>query len=180
MPLNDRPGRQADLAEDSPQIADVRDHRNQDLAQRLARLPGSHPSAWAAADRASSAYRQPDSAEWWRTPADGELDDWTDEQDEAAEDDAAGESDAWEDDALGQPADGAPGDDAETAGLAGSSGGAGRHTSGGSGRTGASAEWTDVSGPTAHNPYRPWFSADVAGDPWFATTYDRATGGPDG
>ncbi|HUA42112.1 MAG TPA: hypothetical protein VMA32_11120 [Streptosporangiaceae bacterium] len=168
MPSHDRPRGRADLAEDCPQAADPRDHRDRDLAQRLARLADGHPSAWLPADR----------AEWWRTPAADELDDWAAEQDEAPEDEdnAAGESEAGQDDAAGQPDDADPGD-AEADGLAGSRLGAGGQAARGTRRTGASAEWADAS---AHSPYRPWFSADTAGDPWFAAAPGGATGGPGG
>ncbi len=180
MPPHDLPRGHADLVADNPQVADARNHR--DLAHRLASLPDGHPSAWSAADRARSDSSEPDRAEWWRTPADGELDDWAGEQDEAAEDqdDAAGESGAAQGDADGSPDDADPGDGAEADGLAGSPGGASRQTARGGRRTDASAEWTDGSGPMAHGAYRPWFSADTAGDPWFAASAGSSTGGPGG
>jgi hypothetical protein len=165
------------------------------LAERLARLPDAHPSAWSAAARSSTDWASArtggdpasqdtwwrgESDIWWRIPdrppgqADcdddtgdlddpGELADYDDltDSDGPAEAgrtaDATGETDDQSDGTSGrgaQPARPRPG--------AARPGGTRDARSGGNG----SAK-PDQPGPD-RGPYRPWFSSDASGDPWFA------------
>jgi hypothetical protein len=148
----------ADLPEVSPRAADAQDHADRDLAYRLARLPGSHPSAGPARDWRSAEYSEPGLQEWWRPVADGQDDeaagepyDLADEPDDGADepDDAPHSEDAELDEFAEEPGRRAVGAHAERRGEP----------------FGMSGE---LSRPSARSAYRPWFSADGAGDPWFA------------
>jgi hypothetical protein len=185
-PRQDRPGR------DQPD-------GSRGLAERLARLPDAHPSAWSGAAERSSADRagartggEPSGKDlWWR----GESDIWW-----RTPDRSAGEAECDDDTGClvdpGEPADsgdlaGADGaaeaDREADADATGESGDQGSDTGGrgsrrvgpapGSARPdhgtrdgpsgGAGLAEPDQSGPDRGH-YRPWFSADAAGDPWFA------------
>ncbi len=132
-----------------------------DLAHRLSRLPSSHPSAWPAPDHGDAENREPGEVEWWHPAAHGGQDEGAWEPDDVADE---------PDDAADEPDDVPPSDDAELDGLADQPGGAGRQLAPARGGrlTGASTGWGELAGPLAHSPYRPWFSAEGAGDPWFA------------
>jgi hypothetical protein len=194
-PGPDRPGR------------DQHDGRRS-LAERLARLPDAHPSAWSvaarsAAERSSADWagartggEPPSEHTWWR----GESDIWWRIPDRSAgeadcDDDTGGledPGDLADSDDLGD-ADGpaeadwaADADDTAEAGDQGSgTGGRGARRAGpapGSARPDHSTRdgrWgnaglarLDQSGPD-RGAYRPWFSADVPGDPWFAAGLER-------
>jgi len=66
-------------------------------------------------------------------------------------------------DADGGDVESGPGDAADEAPAGGSRQ---RHSA-------DSSDWTDLGGNN-RGPYRPWFSADGASDPWFAEPTDRA------
>jgi len=109
-------------------------------------------------------YREPGLQEWWRPAADahnetaGEPDDIADEPDDSA----------------GEPDDTLSGEDAELDDAADQLDDAGRravHAQAGRGGE-PSGNWDELAGPSSRSRYRPWFSADGAGDPWFAV---RAT-----
>jgi hypothetical protein len=176
MPLADQPRGGTDLAKDSPPFADARDHANRDLADRLARLPSSHPSAWPATDRGDGDYREPSPEEWWHRAADGEQDEAAGEQDDITDepDDVADEPD----DVADEPDDTFP-EDAELGEVADQPDDAGRGAvrARGGRRTPASSGWGELAGPSGRSPYRPWFSADGAGDPWFAVGSFTGPGG---
>jgi hypothetical protein len=148
-----------DLLEDSPRVGDPRDHADRDLAYRLARLPSSHPSAGSAADRRNAEFREPELLQWWRPAADGhagtegEPDDIADEPEDGA--DEAYETWSSEDGELDEA------DQPEDAGRHAVPARAGR-------RNEPSAMWGELAGASARSHYRPWFSADGTGDPWFA------------
>jgi hypothetical protein len=189
-PRPDRPGR------DQPT-------GSRGLAERLARLPDAHPSAWTGAarsaaeqasmDRASARNGEPPSEHtWWR----GESDIWWRIPDRSAgeadgDDDAGGLDDPGELAGSGDRADDADAPagadraaDADATGETGDQGGG----TGGRGARGAGPapgsagpdhgtrdrHWGGAgvvepgqSGPDRGH-YRPWFSADALGDPWFA------------
>ena len=180
------------------------------LAERLARLPEAHPSAWSGADRTvpersaadwagprtsgepDGAYTwwQGESDIWWRIPGrsagEADCDDGTgglDDRGELADsDDLTG---------TGRLAEGASAADADAAGETGDQGSSaggeggrparpapGAATPGHGTRDGrwggAGLAGPDQSGPD-RGPYRPWFSADASGEPWFAAgRQDRA------
>jgi hypothetical protein len=151
----------ADLPEDRPRAADAHHHADRDLSYRLARLPSSHPSAGPAADWRHAEYSELGLREWWRPVADGQ------------DDEAAGEpSDVADepDDGADEPDDALRSEDAELDQVADEPEDAGRRALGA--RAGRRGEPSGTSGeltrPSARSPYRPWFSADGAGDPWFA------------
>jgi len=152
------------LPEDITRFGDVHDHGNRDLADRLARLPSSHPSARPTTDRRNAEYREPGLQEWWR-PAAYRHDETAGEPDDIADEpyDSAGELD-----------DTLSGEDAELDDAADQLDNAGRravHAQ--AGRRGEPfSNWDELGRPSARSTYRPWFSADGAGDPWFAA---RAT-----
>jgi len=158
-----------DLAEDSRPVADTRDHANRDLADRLARLPSGHPSAWRATDRGDADYREPSRDEWWHRAADGEQDEAAGEPDDVGDepDDVADEPDDTfpEDAELGEAAD-QPVDAARQAVRAR-----------GGRRSAASSGWGELAEASGRSPYRPWFSADGTGDPWFAVGSLTGPGG---
>jgi hypothetical protein len=131
------------------------------LAHRLSRLPGSHPSAWPAPDRADAEYGERDREEWWRPTADTEPDEAEDVPDEA---DDVPEDGADEPDAV------PPGDDADPDGIAGKPGDGSRPaaTVRGGRRSEPPTGRGELGAPSARSAYRPWFSADGAADPWFA------------
>jgi hypothetical protein len=133
------------------------------LANRLSRLPSSHPSAWPAPDHVGAEYRERDREEWWLPAADTEPDD-------TEPDDAEDDADLVPPDGADEPDAVPPGDDADLEGVAGVPGDAVRPTAPARGgrRSEASAGWGELGGPPAHSPYRPWFSAQGAADPWFA------------
>ena len=170
------------------------------LAERLARLPEAHPSAWsgaagAAAEQLSADWAgartggQPPGGDiwwlgerdvWWRIPdgpaGEADCDDDTGGLDDPGE--LADSGDLADADAPAGPGRAA---DADAAGEAGDHGG-GRGTrragpAPGSGRPdhgsrdgrwgGAGLAEPEQSGPDRGH-YRPWFSADASGDPWFA------------
>jgi hypothetical protein len=69
-----------------------------------------------------------------------------------------------------EPDAAALGDDAdleEIGGVPGQAGGPPVPARGGP-RSDASTGWGELGGPSANSPYRPWFSAEEAADPWFA------------
>jgi len=69
-----------------------------------------------------------------------------------------------------EPDTAAPGDDADLDQIAGVPGAAGRPAGpirGGT-RSEAPTGWGELGGPPTRSPYRPWFSAEGAADPWFA------------
>lgn len=143
-----------------------RDLAGRDLARRLSRLPSSHPSAWAAADRADAEYRERSQLEWWRAAPDGEPEDVADEPEDLPDD--VGDEPG---DVADGPDDVPPGEDSEDAELlADEPAAAGRQVAPARGgrRPEASTGWGELAGPSARSPYRPWFSTDGAGDPWFA------------
>jgi len=131
------------------------------LAHRLSRLPSSHPSAWPAADRAEAEYGERQLEEWWRPADDTERDDA-----------AADGGDVDPEDCDDEPDAVPPGDDAELADVVGVPGDAARPPAAGPGgrRSEAPAGAGELDGPPARSPYRPWFSADGAADPWFAAS----------
>ena len=169
------------------------------LAGRLARLPAAHPSARSDAVR-SDAVRSDagwgpgarDSASedaWWR----GESDIWW-----RITDGPAGEPDYDDIGGLGDPGELADADYAPDAGgpggpddVDGEADGAGeaddrggdtggrpaRRTEGPAGRDPGARDvrWGEAVGARAvpnHGSYRPWFSPDASGDPWFAAGLD--------
>jgi hypothetical protein len=121
-------------------------------------LPGSHPSARPTPDWADADYGERGDEEWWR-PAEPEAADT--EPDEA--DDVLHDADDVLDDVP-------PGDDPDSGGVAGEPGEASRPAAPDPGgrRPEASADWGELGGLPARSPYRPWFSAEGAADPWFA------------
>jgi hypothetical protein len=165
MPSPDRPRAGIELAEaeDSLPAADDRDQAGQPgagrtLADRLARLPGGHPSAWPAPDRGSTERRDPRRLDTGPDMADGEV----------AGDEVAGDEVAAEQEAADEPNDEPPaGEDAEPDELPAQRGTGSQAGPGPRGRPTA-ASGGELAGPMARSPYRPWFSADGAGDPWFA------------
>jgi hypothetical protein len=167
------------------------------LAGRLARLPAAHPSARPGGDQASEdAWWRGESDIWWRLPdrsegwADyddigglddpGELadaDDVTDaggrgetggSDDTGGPDDAGGANEAGDTDASGGQGGGTRRRPARTAGRA--PGTAGRDDGQWHGHGGK------ASGPRAGS-YRPWFSPEMSGDPWFAAGPEYPDGG---
>jgi hypothetical protein len=161
------------------------------LAERLARLPDAHPSAWSAAARSStdwaSARTGSDPASedtWWR----GESDIWWRIPDRSAgeadcDDETGGLDDAGE---LPDSGDLTDADATRETGDQGSdTGGRGvqpaRPAPGAArpdhGVRGARWQGTGSVGPDQYGsdrgPYRPWFSAYVSGDPWFADGLER-------
>jgi len=169
MPLADRPRGGTDLAEDSRPIAHALDQANRDLADRLARLPSSHPSAWPATNRGDADYREPSREEWWHRASDGEQDEAVGQQDDMAD----------EPDDVADDPDGTFPEDAEPAEVADQPDDAGRGAvrARGDRRTPASIGWGELAGPSGRSPYRPWFSADGARDPWFAVGSSTGPGG---
>jgi hypothetical protein len=153
-----------ELPEDTPRVSDPHDHADRDLAYRLAHLPSSHPSARLATDRRNAEYRETELQEWWR-PAAGGHDATTGEPDDIADE---------PDDGADEPYDTLPSEDAELDESADQPDLAGTHAV--HARAGRRGEppcaWGELAGASARSPYRPWFSADEAGDPWFAV---RAT-----
>jgi hypothetical protein len=181
--------------------------RSRSLAERLARLPDAHPSAWSAAARSAAERSPTDWADawtggeppsehtWWR----GESDIWWRIPDRSAgeadcDDDTGGLDDPGEladsddlADADG-PADtdwAADTDDTGESGDQGSGSGRGARRAGpapGAARPdhgtldarwrGTGSSGPDESGPD-RGPYRPWFSADASGDPWFVAGLER-------
>jgi hypothetical protein len=167
----------SDLPEDSPRVGDPRDQADIDLAYRLARLPSSHPSARPAADGRNAEYREPELLQWWRPAADGH-DETAGEPDDIADE---------PDDGADEPSDTMPSEDADLDVVADQPDHAGAGSMGApAGRRGGPASaWGELAGPSARSSYRPWFSADGAGDPWFAvraTRFDETSSftGPDG
>jgi hypothetical protein len=169
------------------------------LAERLARLPDAHPSAWSAAARSSpdwpsartggnpaseDTWWRGESDIWWRipdgSPGEADCDDDTGGLDDPGE---LADSDDWVD-ADGPAGPGWAADSDDATGETGDQG------SGTGARGGQSARWapgapgsdhggrdgrwggTGSAGPDQsgrdRGPYRPWFSADASGDPWFA------------
>lgn len=160
----DRPPRGTDLAEDGPHVGFPHEGAGRDVADRLARLPSSHPSAWPAPGQRDAEYRETGLHQWWRLAA-------------AGQDDAAGEQDIADepDDVTDEPEDTLPGEDADPDEFADQPDDVGRRAvRARAGRRGeGSSEWDELGGPSAASPYRPWFSADGAGDPWFAVRSTR-------
>lgn len=158
----DRPHGRTDLAEDSPRVADAHDHAARDLAYRLARLPSGHPSARLATDWRNAEYSEPGREEWWRPVADGRDNEAAGEQYDIADE---------PDDGADEPDDTLPSEDPELEEVADQPEDAGRravHPE--AARLGKpSGMWGELAGtPSARSPYRPWFSAERASDPWFA------------
>ena len=151
----------ADLPEDSPRAADAHDHADRDLAYRLARLPSSHPSAGPARDWRNAEDSEPRLHEWWRPVADGQGDEPADDPYDVADE---------PDDGADEPDDALHSEDAELDEVADEPEDAGRHAV--RAQAGRRGEPEGMSGeltrPSARSSYRPWFSADGAGDPWFA------------
>jgi len=175
MRAPDRIGDDTDLPEDSPRVSERHHHADRDLADRLARLPSSHPSASPAGDRRNAEYREPEPEQWWRPAADGH-DETAGEPDDIADE---------PDDDADEPYNTIPSEAAEQDEVADRADHAGIHAMGApAGRRGEPASaWGELAGPSAL--YRPWFSADGAGDPWFAvrgTTFGETSSftGPDG
>jgi hypothetical protein len=136
------------------------------LAHRLSRLPTSHPSAWRAPDRAGEDYRDQRREEWWHPAADGEHDDggWEPADVAGEPDECAGDADEF----SGDPGDAPTDDDADPEDPAGAPGDAGgRPPVRGERWPQASPRRGELGGWSARSPYRPWFSADGAADPWF-------------
>jgi hypothetical protein len=135
-----------------------------DLAHRLSRLPSGHPSAWPAADRAEAGHGERQLEEWWRPRADTERDDTEPGDTEPDGADAVPEDYDDEPDAV------PPGDDADLEDVVGEPRDAARPPAAGPGgrRSGPPTGAGELDGPPARSPYRPWFSADGAADPWFA------------
>jgi hypothetical protein len=167
MPPPERPRAGIELAEaeDSPPAADDRGHADQPgagrtLADRLARLRVGHPSAWPAPDLASAERRDPRRPDAEKDIADGQLPDG-----EVAGDEVAGEQEVADSPNDEPP----PGEEAGLDELPDRRGPGSQAVPGSGGRpTAAGAGWSELAAPTARSPYRPWFSADGAGDPWFA------------
>jgi hypothetical protein len=134
------------------------------LAHRLSRLPSSHPSAWRSPDREDAEYGEPDPEEWWRPAADPEP------NDTEPNDTAPGEADVVPQDYGDDPDAAVRGDDADLDEIAGVPGEARRLAGAvrGGPRSEASARWDELGQPPGRSPYRPWFSAEGAADPWFA------------
>lgn len=150
----------ADLPEDSPRAADAQDHADRDLAYRLARLPGSHPSAGPARDWRSAEYSELGLQEWWRPVADGQ-------DDEAAGEpyDLADEPDDGDD----EPDDAPHSEDAELDEIADGPEDTGRRAVRVHAERGQPDSMSgELTSHSARSAYRPWFSADGVGDPWFA------------
>jgi hypothetical protein len=139
------------------------------LAQRLSRLPSSHPSAWPAPDYSGAEYRERDREEWWR-PADdaGSPDAEPDDTEWAGTE--PDDADLAPEDSADEPEAVPPGDDADLEDTPGAPGDASRRAAPARGgrRPETSTGWGELGGPTARSPYRPWFSAEGAADPWFA------------
>ena len=172
------------------------------LAERLARLPEAHPSAWsgtarAAAERSSADWAgartggeptggdiwwRGESDVWWRIPdrAAGEADcddtcglvdpgELADSGDLADADAPAGPDSAADADATGETEDQGSGTGGRGVRRPAPPPGSARPDHGSrDGRSGgAGLPELDQSAPD-RGPYRPWFSADASGDPWFA------------
>jgi hypothetical protein len=204
MPPPDRPRATIELPGSRHRlpVADDRDEADQPsvgraLADRLARLPGSHPSAWSASDRTDAEQRDPRRAGAGWSGRMAEIDDgWSGRMAEIddgwvspdADLDLAGDELADDSGAAGeqevQVADGpheepSPAEDAELPDQRGD--GSRVMPRRGGRRTAASAGWGELAGPMAHSPYRPWFSTDWAADPWFAAgPAARFSGSPGG
>lgn len=144
------------------------------LAHRLSRLPSSHPSAWPSPDRQDAEHGERDLEEWWRPAADPDSNDPdpkdTVPNDTAPDEVAPDDAEVALQDYGDEPDAAAPGDDADLEEVAGVPGGAGGPTVPVrvGPRSEASAGWGELGGPSAHSPYRPWFSGEGAADPWFA------------
>lgn len=151
----------ADLPEDSPRAADAHDHADRDLAYRLARLPSSHPSAGPARDWRSAEYSEPGPQEWWRPAADGQDDEAAGEPYDLADE---------PDDGADEPDDAPHSEDAELDEIADGPEDTGRRAVRAQARRGGEPFGMsgELTGHSARSAYRPWFSADGAGDPWFA------------
>jgi len=180
------------------------------LAERLARLPEAHPSAWSGAERAAAELSPEDWAGartggeppggdiwwrgesdiWWRIPdrsageADGGDDtcdlvdpgELADSGDLADADAPAGPDSAADADATGETEDQGSGTGWRGVRRPAPPPGSARPDHGSrDGRPGsAGLAELDQSAPD-RGPYRPWFSADASGDPWFAAgRQDRA------
>jgi hypothetical protein len=138
------------------------------LANRLSRLPSSHPSAWPAPDRVGAKYRERDREEWWRPAADTESPET--EPDDTEPDDTEPDDAGLVQESADEPETVPPGDDADLEDVAGVPVDAIRPAApaGGERRSEASAGWGELGGMPAPSPYRPWFNAEGAADPWFA------------
>jgi hypothetical protein len=115
--------------------------RSDDLAERLMRLPVGHPSAGA---------DEPAGDE----PGANGLDDGWGEIDQS-------KSDLGDD--LGQDDTGC-GDDTGSGDAGGAAAARARQPR----PAPDTSAWGERVGPSARTPYRPWFGADGASDPWFA------------
>ena len=177
------------------------------LAERLARLPDAHPSAWSAAaqpaaarsftdwasartggDSASSgdAWWRGESDIWWRVRSAGEADydddiGGLDDPGELADTDDLADADGPAEADWAADADATGETDGQGGGTGGRGSRAGRRTPGAAGPDhgprsgrwgGAGGAGPDQSGQGG-GPYRPWFSADASGDPWFAAGLER-------
>jgi hypothetical protein len=150
MRLSDRPWADDDPDADGLSDGAAQPARSDELADRLTRLPPGHPSA----DAAGGADRSGDE------PASDDLDAYDLDGDDLDADDL---DDA--DPSLGEIGSGGP--------DGGAAGARGRPQRGAA----DSSPWGELGGPTAaRSPYRPWFGADGASDPWFASPA-RATPG---
>jgi hypothetical protein len=143
------------------------------LAQRLSRLPGSHPSAWPTPDRAdadradaeSPQYGARGAEEWWRHPVGPEAVDTVPED----ADDVPEDADDGPEDRADEPDAAQSGYEPDLDGPAGAPGGAsGPAAQVRAGRSEVPAGWGEIGRPSARSPYRPWFSSGGAADPWFA------------
>jgi hypothetical protein len=195
-PGQDRPGRdQADPC--------------RSLAERLARLPDAHPSAWPAAARSPAerscadwagarpgggpvsedTWWRGESGIWWRIPdrpagEPGYEDDagGLDDPGELADNDDVTDTDGSADAGWPADADATGESDGQGSGTGErgarrarpAPGAAGPDHGSRDGRPDGTGARPDQSGPD-RGPYRPWFSADASGDPWFAAgRQDRA------
>ena len=140
-------------AETDAESADRRQpDRSDGLADRLSRLAAAHPSAGA------------DEPAWDGGPA----------ADDLGRDDLGvgelGESDLRESDLgegdLGEGDLGARAADPGSGDAAAAAAGARRPR-----LIAAASTWGELAAPGARTPYRPWFGADGAGDPWFAAGF---------
>jgi hypothetical protein len=178
MRLPDKPRADADRPDDPAEPAarstpadlragagDRAASRYRELAERLAGLAEAHPSSLLA-DR-DAAAAGPDAADvWWR----GEIPGGEAASARGADDNADAGPDG--EGAGGSQPDAAdqqrPGEDSGPDGSRGPQDGRGTRPSARS-RPPDAAVSNELAGPAAgRTPYRPWFSADAVGDPWFA------------
>jgi hypothetical protein len=162
MRFPDRPGSDAS-SDDVPRRAERRDAA-QRLAERLLRLPAGHPSgADSGPAPAGGEPQEGDTEELVSHPQWPE--DWVRREGLPERGDTASDADDPDPDPDLEPQAGA----------------AGEPRSGGAGEGGAAAGHPSAAAEprVSRGPYRPWFTAGEAPEPWFASEPSRPSPGPD-